>query len=55
MEFNTINIGARKLQYNNGAHFINVPNMAVKLLNIRAGDVMQWDLIDGTLQLSITP
>lgn len=51
MESNNIDIGTRKVQYNNGAHILNIPNMAVRLLNIKAGDRMQWTLVKDGLQV----
>lgn len=51
MESNIIEFGDRKVQYNNGAHILNIPNAAVRVLNIRAGDVMRWKLIGGILQV----
>ena len=30
---------------------LNVPNAAVRVLNLKAGDVMRWTLVDGMLQI----
>ena len=51
MESNIIEVGDRIVQYNNGAHILNIPNAAVRVLNIKAGDVMRWKIIDGVLQV----
>lgn len=51
MESNSIELGVRKLQYNNGALLVNVPNVAVRILSLRPGDMMGWSLSDGILQL----
>jgi hypothetical protein len=51
MESNIIELGDRKVQYNNGAHLLNIPNTAVRVMNIKAGDVMRWKLVDGILQI----
>ena len=49
METIIIDLGTRKVQDNNGARFINIPNIAVRLHNIHAGDVMRWELVDGVM------
>ena len=51
MESNSIELGVRKLQYSNGALLVNVPNVAVRILSLRPGDMMGWSLSDGILQL----
>jgi uncharacterized protein YijF (DUF1287 family) len=51
MELNNIELGDRKVQYNNGAHILNIPNTAVRVMNIKAGDVMRWELVDGILHI----
>jgi hypothetical protein len=51
MESNTIKLGDRKLQFNNGALFLNVPNTAVRVLNLKAQEVMRWSLVNGVLQI----
>jgi hypothetical protein len=52
MESNIIELGDRKVQYNNGAHILNIPNTAVRVLNIKAGEMMRWKLVDGILQIT---
>ena len=51
MEADIIELGDRKLQYNNGAHILNVPNTAVRVLHLKAGDEMRWSLSGHTLQI----
>ena len=51
MERNIIDMGTRKVQQNNGAHFLNIPNPAVRVLGIHRGDTMMWSLVDGVLQI----
>lgn len=53
MESNTIELGDRKVQYNNGAHLLNIPNTAVRVLGISAGDMMRWQLVDGVLCIGV--
>lgn len=51
MESNIIELGDRKLQHNNGALFVNVPSIAVRLLGLNQGDMVAWTLSDGILQI----
>lgn len=51
MESNIIPLGTRKLQYNNGALNLNVPNTAVRILGLKAGGRMEWTLSENVLQL----
>ena len=51
METDIIELGDRKLQYNNGAHILNVPNTAVRVMHLKAGDEMRWSLSGHTLQI----
>ena len=51
MESNIIRLGTRKLQYNNGALNLNVPSIAVRILDLKAGGKMEWTLSENTLQL----
>lgn len=55
MENDIIELGDRKLQYNNGAHILNVPNTAVRVLHLKAGDEMRWSLSGRTLQIQRIP
>ena len=47
----SIELGTRIVQENHGAHMINIPNTAVRVLNIKAGDTMRWDITNGELKI----
>lgn len=52
MEQISIDLGNRIVQENHGAHLVNIPNTGVRVLNIKAGDIMHWEIIDGELKIS---
>ena len=51
MESLTIDAGNRIVQENHGAHLINIPNIATRVLGITAGDVMKWRIVNGELRI----
>lgn len=44
-------LGTRIVQENHGAHLVNIPNIAVRVLGIKAGDRMRWNIIQGELKI----
>lgn len=46
-----IELGTRRLQQGAGAHVLNVPVVAVRALGLQPGDLMQWSIVDGVLQI----
>lgn len=46
-----IQLGDRIVQKNHGAHAVNIPFLAVRLLNIEAGDILRWTITNGELKI----
>ena len=51
MDTTCIDAGTRVVQENHGAHLINIPNTATRVLSIKAGDIMKWTIVNGDLRI----
>lgn len=47
----SIELGDRKLQLGSGAYILNVPIVAVRILQLEAGDIMKWHLVGDVLSI----